>query len=381
MLPARQSESSVFLRASLCAVIVAWALQRRLSLEQCHRALVCPGRGRRSSAGVERHQRRQEGEDALASFTKNRQALIEMEEKELRRMEEDFMKQGSVLSPTAKRERESTRRRMAEYQQKVGDLNREVADKQKEVLTASGTSWRASGKVAKRLSLQLVLDRGWVADDLFDAGRCVGSRTRNSTAVSMRSPMKADLGSLRVGAAIALWLTSSASAADSFKVAMMDQQAVVERSVAASGRWRSGNLFDDAPEDHRFDDQELKELEAGMQDASLTEDAKKDRQAQFRPSSRPINGGFRISTARSRRSSAGHGRRVREDLQGVASAVAQKEGFTAIIDKGNEATIKIIIWASSVDLTEKVTTNSIARTNEPGDDALVVGKLEAGRCQ
>jgi outer membrane protein len=100
--------------------------------------------------------------DALASFTKNRQALIEMEEKELRRMEEDFMKQGSVLSATAKREREEQfRRRMAEYQQKVTDLNREVQDKQKEVLDGFRDKLESlSGKVAKRLGLQLVLDRG-----------------------------------------------------------------------------------------------------------------------------------------------------------------------------------------------------------------------------
>ncbi|HET9961211.1 MAG TPA: OmpH family outer membrane protein [Nitrospiraceae bacterium] len=100
--------------------------------------------------------------DALASFTKNRQALIEMEEKELRRMEEDFMKQGSVLSPSAKRERdEQFRRRMAEYQQKVTDLNREVQDKQKEVLDGFRDKLETlTGKVAKRLGLQVVLDRG-----------------------------------------------------------------------------------------------------------------------------------------------------------------------------------------------------------------------------
>src|SRR5262245_42528005 len=44
--------------------------------------------------------------DTLAAFSKNRQALIELEEKELRRMEDDFIKQASVLSPTAKKERE-----------------------------------------------------------------------------------------------------------------------------------------------------------------------------------------------------------------------------------------------------------------------------------
>ena len=100
--------------------------------------------------------------DMLASFAKNRQALIELEEKELRRMEEDFVKQGSVLSATAKREREEQfRRRMAEYQQKVTDLNREVQDKQKEVLDAFRDKIEAlSGKVAKRLELQAVFDRG-----------------------------------------------------------------------------------------------------------------------------------------------------------------------------------------------------------------------------
>src|SRR5689334_6323402 len=75
--------------------------------------------------------------DSLAAFAKNRQTLIEMEEKELRRMEEDFIKQASVLSPAAKSEREQAfRRRMAEYQQKAGELNREVQEKQKDVLDA-----------------------------------------------------------------------------------------------------------------------------------------------------------------------------------------------------------------------------------------------------
>jgi outer membrane protein len=100
--------------------------------------------------------------ETLASFTKNRQALIELEEKELRRLEEDFVKQGSVLSPTAKREREEQfRRRMAEYQQKVTELNREVQDKQKDVLDGFRDKIEAmSSKVAKRLGLHLIIDRG-----------------------------------------------------------------------------------------------------------------------------------------------------------------------------------------------------------------------------
>ncbi|ALA59931.1 Putative Outer membrane chaperone Skp (modular protein) [Nitrospira moscoviensis] len=99
--------------------------------------------------------------DSLSSFQKNRQALIELDEKELRRMEEDFIKQASVLSPTAKREREEQfRRRMQEYQQKVAELNREVQEKQKDVLESFRDKLEtAVAKVAKRLGLQVVVDK------------------------------------------------------------------------------------------------------------------------------------------------------------------------------------------------------------------------------
>lgn len=100
--------------------------------------------------------------DSLSAFSKNRQALIEIEEKELRRMEEDFVKQASVLSATAKNEREQVfRRRMAEYQQKASELNREVQEKQKEVLDAFRDKLElVVGKVAKRHGLQVIIDKG-----------------------------------------------------------------------------------------------------------------------------------------------------------------------------------------------------------------------------
>lgn len=100
--------------------------------------------------------------ETLAAFSKNRQVLIELDEKELRRMEEDFVKQASILSPAAKREREEMfRRRMQEYQQKVTELNREVQEKQKDVMDGFREKIETiAGKVAKRLGLQVVLDRG-----------------------------------------------------------------------------------------------------------------------------------------------------------------------------------------------------------------------------
>ncbi|MBX3328758.1 MAG: OmpH family outer membrane protein [Nitrospira sp.] len=97
----------------------------------------------------------------LTAFSKNRQALMELEEKELRRMEEDFVKQSSVLSPAAKRDREEQfRRRMQEYQQKASELNREVQEKQKDVLEGFRDKIEMIvAKVSKRLGLQVVVDK------------------------------------------------------------------------------------------------------------------------------------------------------------------------------------------------------------------------------
>lgn len=100
--------------------------------------------------------------ESLAAFSKNRQALIEMDEKELRRMEEDFGRQASVLSPTAKKEREDQfRRRVAEYQQKAGEMNREVQEKQKDVLEGFREKvGMIVAKISRRLGLQVVIDKG-----------------------------------------------------------------------------------------------------------------------------------------------------------------------------------------------------------------------------
>jgi outer membrane protein len=99
--------------------------------------------------------------DNLVSFSKNRQALMEFDEKELRRLEEDLVKQAGILSPAAKREREEQfRRRIQEYQQKTAELNREVQEKQKEVLEGFRDKVESMvGKVAKRLGLQIIVDR------------------------------------------------------------------------------------------------------------------------------------------------------------------------------------------------------------------------------
>jgi outer membrane protein len=99
---------------------------------------------------------------SLEVYAKNRQTLIDMEEKELRRLQEDFERQRTVLSPEALRERgEQFQRRVAEAQQKSGMLTREVQEKQRDVMEAFRDKVEiVVSKVAKRSNLHVVMDLG-----------------------------------------------------------------------------------------------------------------------------------------------------------------------------------------------------------------------------
>ena len=70
--------------------------------------------------------------DNLNTFMKDRQALVELEQKELRNLEDALRAQMTVLSQSARElKEEQFRQKMAAYQQKVADLNREVQEKQR----------------------------------------------------------------------------------------------------------------------------------------------------------------------------------------------------------------------------------------------------------
>ncbi|RMH06594.1 MAG: OmpH family outer membrane protein [Nitrospirae bacterium] len=99
---------------------------------------------------------------SLTSFMKDRQALIDLEQEELRELETQLLRQGSVLSPSARQRRqEQFRRRMLEYQQKVADLNREVQEKQAELFDEFREQVEAVvATIARQRGLIVVLEKG-----------------------------------------------------------------------------------------------------------------------------------------------------------------------------------------------------------------------------
>ena len=99
--------------------------------------------------------------DSLADYVKSRQKIIDMEEEDLKKLEEEVVKQGSVLSAEAKKDKEeSFRRKMVEYQRKVSQLNQEVQTKKKEVLDEFNKNLEQVIKgIAEKEKLSLVVEK------------------------------------------------------------------------------------------------------------------------------------------------------------------------------------------------------------------------------
>lgn len=110
-----------------------------------------------------------EAKDTLNEFMRNRQELLALEEQELKRMEENLLKQASVLSANARKEREEEfRQRMIRYQQRAAELNREVQEKQRELLEQfRGEIERLAAVVARRRNLLLVIEKGRGAPTVY----------------------------------------------------------------------------------------------------------------------------------------------------------------------------------------------------------------------
>lgn len=150
--------------------------------------------------------------------------------------------------------------------------------------------------------------------------------------------------------------TQPVQAAERMKVAMMDQQQVIERSVAGKRALEELKSYSTARQKIiDSDDQELKEIEKGMQDATLSEEARKEKQEHFKMKleayQRRIQDFNREVQEKQRSMVAEYAQKIRA----AAEVVAQKEGYSAVLDRGSDSTVKIVIYSHpSVDLTEQI---------------------------
>lgn len=147
-------------------------------------------------------------------------------------------------------------------------------------------------------------------------------------------------------------------AAESFKMGVVDPQEVLERSKA--GKRALDRLREYTAARQRIltnDEQELKKLEQELKELEekLTDDQKQEKQTQFRAKVQDYQ---RRLQEFNQELSAKQKEMVEEYMKKISAAtkaVAEKKGFTLVVDKGSENTIKIVIYnKDTLDLTDEI---------------------------
>jgi len=158
--------------------------------------------------------------------------------------------------------------------------------------------------------------------------------------------------------AVVLWLAmvSPGLSAETFKVAVMDQQMVIEQSKAGKRALEELKGYSLARQKIlTADEQELKELQEAIQDGKLTESAKQEKQAQLQAKAEAYQrrvADFRREVQQKQREMVIE---YSKKIYSAAQAVGMKAGYDAIIDKGGETAVKIVIYHQpALDLTNQV---------------------------
>ena len=162
-----------------------------------------------------------------------------------------------------------------------------------------------------------------------------------------------------IAAGCVVWAsTGTALAAESVKVGVVQQRTIFEKT--ALGKKKMAEMREYQTSRERIivaDDAELKKLESELkaQESRLSEAEKVKKQQQFQAKFEAFQRKYqdfqREFQQRQKQVSDEFQKKVDEAVQ----AVAEKGGFTAVIDEGSVATIKVVLYAHpSVDLTEQV---------------------------
>ena len=160
-----------------------------------------------------------------------------------------------------------------------------------------------------------------------------------------------------IGTAV-LWLAmvSPVLLDETGKVAVMNQQMVVEQSKAGKRALEELKAFSATRQKIiNADDVELKELQQAIQDGKLSDSAKQEKQSQFQAKldayQRRLADFNREIQQKQREMVAEYMKKV----QAAAQAVGEKNGYVAVIDKGSEAMMKIVLYHQpALDVTDQV---------------------------
>jgi outer membrane protein len=168
---------------------------------------------------------------------------------------------------------------------------------------------------------------------------------------------------LLTGSALAFVVLATAPvlglAADAgFKLGVLDPQTVLEKS--ASGKRALAGLKDYAGAKQKVlagDEEELKTLEKALKDqeSGLSENARKEKQGQFRAKLADYQRKgqeFQQELAQKQKELVDE---YMKKIQAATKTVAEKGGYSLVVDKGSDTTLKIVIFhKDAIDLTDQV---------------------------
>ena len=162
-------------------------------------------------------------------------------------------------------------------------------------------------------------------------------------------------------AVIGAWLmmsTSGARAADAFKMGVIDPQTVLEKSKA--GKKALDGLKEYVSTRQKLlsrDEEELRNTEKTLKESAskLSEGEKKEKEAQFRSKIQE----YQKRAQEFNQELQGKQKELVDDyMKRIAAAtqtVAEKGGYSIVVDKGSEQTLKIVIYSKeTIDLTDQV---------------------------
>lgn len=153
-------------------------------------------------------------------------------------------------------------------------------------------------------------------------------------------------------------LAETGLTAEAFKMGVVDPQTILEKSKA--GRRALDGLKEHAASRQKIlakDEEELKGLESQLkaQEGGLSEAQKREKQAQFRTKIQDYQKrvqDFNQELAVKQKELVDE---YMKKIQIATKTVAEKGGVALVVDKGSDATIKIVIYnKDTIDLTEQV---------------------------
>ncbi len=183
----------------------------------------------------------------------------------------------------------------------------------------------------------------------------------------MRIPIVRTLFAAALFAAAGPALITSAQAAETFKMGVVDPQTVLEKSKA--GRKALDGLKEYVSTRQKLlsrDEEDLRNYEKQLKDqaSKMSDTEKKDKETQFRAKIQE----YQKRAQEFNQELQGKQKELVDDymkkISVATQTVAEKGGFSLVVDKGSEQTVKIVIYnKDTIDLTEQVI-KEFDRTNK-----------------